>query len=56
MEPQATSLYAAVAQGQAIQCTFQQEVDIIIPAVLNADAELAEKKYICHPDSSLEPD
>jgi len=45
VEPQATSLYAAVGRGQAIQCAFQQEeVDIIIPVVLDADAELAEKK------------
>ena len=37
------SLYAAVARGQAIQCTFQQEeVDIIIPVILNAGAKLAE--------------
>jgi len=42
--PEAKHLWAAVVRGQAIQCSFQQEeVDIIIPVVLDAQAKLAEK-------------
>src|ERR1700733_7081841 len=41
--PEAKHLWAAVVRGQAIQCSFQQEVDIIIPVVLDAKAKLAEK-------------
>ena len=44
MEPRAKNLFAAVARGQAIQCAFQQEeVDIIIPVVLDADSKLTEE-------------
>ena len=42
MTPQPKHLWAAVVRGHAIQCSHQQEdVDIIIPVVLNPDAKLS---------------
>jgi len=44
MTPKAKHLWAAVVRGQAIQCSYQQEeVDIIIPIVLDPTARLAEE-------------
>jgi hypothetical protein len=55
--PEAKHLWAAVVRGQAIQCSYQQEeVDIIIPIVLAPEGPVLGETYVCHLDSSQEPD